>query len=240
MKQKRRTAAIMLVMVVLFVGVFNCSFASATVEKTLNKQKVINIPDYTPTNRGKCTVMQGIAHAAGSLYCMKITNENKIEKPNRAVTLFKVSKFISNPSVIEKLPIKKDNITRNLGHANGITYFNNRFYIATCKKPGDGSQVIEASLKGNITGQITFSSSVSSIASYSGDYAIIDLPSRKSGCRTYGLAKVVNSKMVLDESRVFNVPNDTNYVGQDICYKNGYFYRVTSKKVSPTNRIHAI
>ena len=228
MKQKKKTVIVMLVMTVLLVGVFNCSFASATTVKTLSKKKVINIPDYVPANRGSCSSMQGLAHAEGKLYCLKAGNDS-VPEAKKAATLFEVTKFISNPSITAKMPIKKDGSVRNLGHANGITYFNNRFYIATMKTPGNGSQIIEVSLKGNITNQITFSSSVSSIAYYSGDYAIINLPSRKSGCRTYGLAKVVGSSMVLDETRTFNVPNDTAYVGQDICYKNGYFYRVTSK-----------
>lgn len=224
-----RKQTLIILTIAMITGMLNCTIVSAMTEQIMKKEKIVEVPDYRPTGRESCSSMQGMVVVGANIFCVKATNENMVtEESKRAATLFKVANFAGNPSIQYKNPIQKEGHISNLKHANGMAFYNNNFYIVTMKPPGTGSQIVAAASSGLVTKQITYNKVISSIAYYGGGKFIVGLPS-SSGTRTYAIGKVENNNLVIENDQIFKVRDYSGYAGQDIGFKNGYLYRVTTK-----------
>lgn len=118
MKTMCKRGVIFFMLVVLLL-VLTCTSVSAATIADTNKTKLIEIPD----NEG-CSNFGAFCNNGNTAYALK-TNSNDTKS-----TLYKIANF--NDSSKAKIVSKK--VISNLGHGNGMDYYDGKLWVTTCTK----------------------------------------------------------------------------------------------------------
>lgn len=118
MKTMCKRGTIFFLLVILLLAL-TCTSVNATTIAATNKAKLIEIPD----NEG-CSNFGAFCNNGSTAYALK-TN-----KDNTKSTLYKITNF--NDSSKAKIVSKK--VINNLGHGNGMDYYDGKLWVTTCTK----------------------------------------------------------------------------------------------------------
>lgn len=195
---------------------------AATSDKTLSKTQLIEVKNKTVTNSENekvvCADIGAMCVIGTTLYCIKT------DIASTTTALYTIKNYAkSNASTTSTLITNVDGQPAYLGHANGMTYYNGNFYIATMEKPSDSNyQITEVSITGEVLNEYKLNKTVYSIAYFKDDSFIVGISSDKTNCRKYGVVKFDGTNFSF--TKTFYVSNTGFGTGQDIEYSDGIFY----------------
>lgn len=215
-----RIFGLILITVLALCNVPNVSAAS-TLDPVKSKV-VVNAPSYTIPGKVKCPGMGGMEIVNNHLYYIKSDTSDDHD----IATFSKILNFRTSPKTYHYSIHHSGGKVANIKHANGLTYYNGNFYIVTNKDPGTGAQIVAVDARGEITQIIKGPKKVTSISYYKDGKFIVGADQttdkKAQGIRQFYLMTITNNQMVYNES--FTVKVDSNFVGQDVTYKDGKLY----------------
>ncbi len=207
---------IMLIVALLISSNANLAQAAASYKRLVGVgSKKVTLENGTQVS---CHNLGTMCVVGSTVYCIKTDNGNN------ASTLYAIAKYTTTPATTSKVITNSSNKIVSLGHANGMTYYEGSFYIATARQPGKGSQIVKVSKSGIIEAEYVADYEVSSISYCRAGYFIVNAPSNKPGYLCYAVGKISGNKFT--SNRFFYVKDAVNCFGQDTHYEDGTFYIV--------------
>lgn len=210
-------------MMLAYVGIYNLQEVNAATEVQTTHSKVIDVPDYTPSGKQKCTNLGTMQIVGNDIYCLKSNNEGT------ASVLYRITNYKTAPKIAAQYLVKQGSSVASLGKANGMAYYNGLFYVATMKTPSQGNQIIAISKEGVIKEKYKCTSEgsdfkVTAITYYqNGDFII-------KSSKGFSTVKLLNGEIKFGTTFSVDILKTPEVSSQDIHFEEGYLYVVQSIK----------
>lgn len=208
---KRKLEGIILLLFIIFLLGFlaNASEANAFTRENYKTSKIKELAQPTPVaDKKKPVNFNTLCIVGNDLYGIVTNTTDDVS------VLHKITNFESTSRTETYAAVKdKSGKATSIGHANGMAYYKNNFYVATGKAPGQGPQLVILSMDGTVQEKINYTSTIYNITDYEGKL----LGKFNS---TYTPFTVSNGKITPSGS-TFKV-DQNGHTGQDIDYRDGF------------------